>query len=224
MGIWDRLKELYSGDADLEHSVQTLLLSEFGAFAQKPEETLDQAFNRYNHLLSRMLKYNLERKVFEQKVKFVNCLNPEGESTVNTVNVHEQFKVYSLAKLVGILWSFEDKIKKLNVVSSLGNLTLVAKGKNVVDDSESDISDEQLTKEDKALMVSNPKSFFKKNFSRFRNHNHKSTYPAEKPQTDGFRGPKSDEEKKLTEDSGYDCHYCHGKNHLASDCMLRKMH
>jgi len=33
-----------------------------------------------------------------------------------------------------------------------------------------------------------------------------------------------DEEKKLTEDSGYDCHYCHGKNHLASDCMLRKMH
>jgi len=166
MGIWDRLKELYSGDADLEHSVQTLLLSEFGAFAQKPEETLDQAFNRYNHLLSRMLKYNLERKVFEQKVKFVNCLNPEGESTVNTVNVHEQFKVYSLAKLVAILRSFEDKITKMNVVSSLGNLTLVAKGKKVVDDSESDISDEQLTKEDKALMVSNPKRFSKKNFSR----------------------------------------------------------
>ena len=23
-------------------------------------------------------------------------------------------------------------------------------------------------------------------------------------------------------DSGYDCHYCNGKNHLAKDCMLRK--
>lgn len=34
-GIWDRLKELYSSDADLEHSVQTLLLSEFGAFVKK---------------------------------------------------------------------------------------------------------------------------------------------------------------------------------------------
>nr|KAJ0199171.1 hypothetical protein LSAT_V11C600328070 [Lactuca sativa] len=31
--IWDRLKELYSTDADFEHSTQTLLLSEFGSFA-----------------------------------------------------------------------------------------------------------------------------------------------------------------------------------------------
>ena len=30
--IWDRLKELYSTDEDLEHSIQTLLLSEFGVF------------------------------------------------------------------------------------------------------------------------------------------------------------------------------------------------
>lgn len=28
--IWDRLKELYYTDEDLEHSIQTLLLSEFG--------------------------------------------------------------------------------------------------------------------------------------------------------------------------------------------------
>ena len=34
--IWDRLKELYSTDVDLEYSTQTLLLSEFGAFAQNP--------------------------------------------------------------------------------------------------------------------------------------------------------------------------------------------
>ena len=24
-------------------------------------------------------------------------------------------------------------------------------------------------------------------------------------------------------DSGYDCNYCHGKNHLAKECMLRRM-
>lgn len=40
--IWDRLKELHSTDADLEHSTQTLLLSEFGAFTQKSEESLSQ--------------------------------------------------------------------------------------------------------------------------------------------------------------------------------------
>ena len=43
--IWDRLKELCSSDDDLEHSTQTLLLLEFGAFVQKPEESLDQTFN-----------------------------------------------------------------------------------------------------------------------------------------------------------------------------------
>ena len=35
--IWDRLKELYSNDEDLEHCIQTLLLSEFGDFKRKPE-------------------------------------------------------------------------------------------------------------------------------------------------------------------------------------------
>lgn len=88
-GIWDRLKELYSGDDDLEHSIQTLLLSEFGAFRQNSDETLDQTFNRFNHLLSRMLKYNLERKVIEQKVTFVNGLRSEWEATVNTIKAHE---------------------------------------------------------------------------------------------------------------------------------------
>ena len=29
-------------------------------------------------------------------------------------------------------------------------------------------------------------------------------------------------EKKLKGDSGVDCHYCNGANHLANDCMLRK--
>lgn len=30
------------------------------------------------------------------------------------------------------------------------------------------------------------------------------------------------EEKKLTGDSGYDCIYCNGNDHLARDCMLKK--
>ena len=38
--------------------------------------------------------------------------------------------------------------------------------------------------------------------------------------------PKKKEEKKenkLTGDSGYDCNYCHGENHLAKECMLRRL-
>ena len=89
--IWDRLKEIYSSDADLEHSIQTLLLSEFSAFAQKPEEKLDQTFNRFNHLLSRMLKHNIKYEKIEQKVTFMNELRSEWKAVVSTMKAHEQF-------------------------------------------------------------------------------------------------------------------------------------
>ena len=66
------MKELYSTNVDLEHSIQTLLLSEFGAFPKKPEWKLIQTFDRFNHLLSKMMKYGIERKVIEQKFTFMN--------------------------------------------------------------------------------------------------------------------------------------------------------
>ncbi|KAI3510498.1 hypothetical protein L1887_17545 [Cichorium endivia] len=139
--IWDRLQELYSGDADLEHSVQTTILSEFGLFSQASDETLTQTFNYYNHLLSRLLKYKIARSVIEQK-----------------------FKSYTLVKVMGILKSHEKEItSEAKTTTSLGSLALVAKGKNANDDdSESDFSDEELTSKDKALRVSNPKKFFKR--------------------------------------------------------------
>ena len=108
--IWDRLKELYSTDKDLEHSIKTLLLSEFGAFAQKSEETLLQTFDRYNHLLSKMMKHDIERKEIEQKVTFLNGLRPEWMAVVSIVKAHEQFKSYSLAKLMGILKSHDSTV------------------------------------------------------------------------------------------------------------------
>ncbi|XP_052626862.1 uncharacterized protein LOC128133449 [Lactuca sativa] len=164
--IWDRLKELYSSDADLEHSVQTMLLSEFGAFVQKYEEKLDQTFNRFNHLLSRMVKNNLKHEIIEQKVTFMNGLRSEWKAFVSTVKAHEEFKSYTLAKLVGILRSHEEEVtKEMKVVSSMGSLALVAKGKKTAEeDSESDLSESEISKEDKALLVSNPKNFYKKNF------------------------------------------------------------
>ena len=85
------LKELYSTGAYLEHSTQTLLLSEFGAFAQKTDENLSQAFNRYNHLFSRMTEHGIGRENIEQKVTFMNGLRFEWMVVVSTVKAHEQF-------------------------------------------------------------------------------------------------------------------------------------
>ncbi|XP_023734201.1 uncharacterized protein LOC111882066 [Lactuca sativa] len=164
--IWERLKELYSIDTDLKHSTHTLLLSEFGAFTQNPDENLSQTFNRYNHVLSRMTKHDIGREVIEQKVTFMNGLRSEWMTCVSTVKAHEQLKSYTLATLVGILKAHESEVsKEAKVVSSMGSLDLIAKGKIVaVDGSESDHSECDLTTEEYAMMVSNPKRFARKKF------------------------------------------------------------
>ena len=78
-------------------------------------------------------------------------------------------------------------------------------------------------------MVSNPRKFFKKNYSKF----NKSNFEAKKSfggslgykkrsEEEKERKSEEEKEKKLVGDSGYDGHYCNGKNHLAKDCVLRR--
>ncbi|KAL7593349.1 hypothetical protein Lser_V15G31515 [Lactuca serriola] len=221
--VWDRLRELYSTDEDLEHSIQTLLLSEFGEFRQGAEETVTQTFDRFNHLLSRMIKHDIERKLIEQKVTFLNGLRSEWRAVVSTVKAHEQFKSYSLAKLVGILKSQEKIVlQEKNVVSSLGSLALLSKSKAVMEDEDLNLEEYDLTSEDYAMMVSNPKRFIKKRFPSNKNRNWQGSYSSEKVNNE----PKVEEPKKESKadgDSGVSCYYYGGKNHYAKDCVLKKM-
>lgn len=41
---WDRLMELCSRDVEFTHSIQTTLLSEFGSFEQKFDETINKNY------------------------------------------------------------------------------------------------------------------------------------------------------------------------------------
>lgn len=123
------MKELYSSDYDLELSLQTTLPSEFESFIQKLEDILEQTVNRFNHLFRRMLMYNLQRKVIEEKVTFMNGLRSEWKPIVSTMKALEQFKNYSLMKQVGILKSHEKELmKEVKLVSCVGSLSLVTKG------------------------------------------------------------------------------------------------
>nr|KAJ0226213.1 hypothetical protein LSAT_V11C100043120 [Lactuca sativa] len=207
--IWDRLKELYSTDEYLEHSIQTLLLSEFDAFQQKPNEKLIQAFDRFNHLLSKMIKHDIGREVIEQKVTLLNGLRPEWMVVASTAKAHEQFKIYSLVKMVGILKSHESVVtKEAKVVSSMGSLALLYKTKNVAEDEEeSEMSECDLTSEEYAMMISNPKRLSRKKIPVAKKRNRK----------------KRRRRANCSETPGYDCNFCHDKNHFAKDCMLRKI-
>lgn len=112
---------------------------------------------------------------------------------------------------MGILKSHEDEVtKEAKLVSGIGSLALVGKGdkqkKSVLDDSEYDISDDDISKEDKVLMVSKPKKFFKKNFSRFRSKYKQGNSNYEKPRDESYNNSQNDDEKKekrLLGDYGY---------------------
>ena len=96
------------------------------------------------------MKHKIKRELIKQKMTFMNGLRSEWKALVSTMKAHEQFNNYSLVKLFGILRSHEDEVtSEGKVVSSMGSLALVAKGKNVADDGpESDLSDCELSKED----------------------------------------------------------------------------
>lgn len=88
------------------------------------------------------------------------------------------------------------------------------------------MSDCDLTCEEYAMMVSNPKKFARRKFPSNKNRNWQGSYSSEKMKEESKNFSQKDDDKKeskLVGDSGYDCNYCHGKNHFAKDCMLRKM-
>lgn len=54
---------------------------------------------------------------------FLNSIRPEWKSIITTIKAHEQFKTYSLSKMVGILKSHVTEVlKEAKFVPSVGLL------------------------------------------------------------------------------------------------------
>lgn len=56
--------------------VQKSLLSEFGPYRQKAGELINQVKERFNHLVIKLMKYNLKRELIDEKVTFMYGLTP----------------------------------------------------------------------------------------------------------------------------------------------------
>ena len=97
------------------------------------------------------------------------------------------------------------------MVSGMGSLALLSKGKNVDEEEEElDLSECDLTSEEYALMVSNPKRFARMKFPTSKNRNWQGSYNSEKAKEENKSTPQKEAEKKenkLVGDSGYDCNY-----------------
>ena len=224
--LWKKLKEMYGGNKKQLKSQQTAILSEFGLFKQKSNESLEQYFDRFNLLLSQLEKYELGRKPIEQKVTFLQGLKPEWKRISTTVKGHEQFDSYTIYKVYGVLKTHEDDVVEVEKTTPGGINALLSRSEKKVKfsspvlSSESEDSDDEA--EEKALMAYAQKKYYKNKYnsgSKFNKFAKNFANPEKKKKEDA---DSSEVKKELTEDSGYDCHFCNGKNHLAKDCMLKK--
>ena len=55
---------------------------------------------------------------------------------------------------------------------------------------------DEVTKGAKLVLSKGPKTFFKKNYSRFRNRNKQGNYNSEKPKDESFKNSCNEDEKK----------------------------
>ncbi|KAL4578457.1 hypothetical protein LXL04_014580 [Taraxacum kok-saghyz] len=223
--LWKKLGEMYAGNKRQLKSQQTAILSEFGAFKQKNGETLDQYFDRFNLLLSQLEKFELRRQPIEQKVAFLQGLKTDWKNISTTVKGHEQFDIYSIYEVYGVLKTHEDDVVETVKTTPGGINALLSKSEKKVKfsspvlSSESEDTDDET--EEKALMAYAQKKYYKNKYnsgSKFNKFAKNNAYPEKKKE----EKESSEEKKELLGDSGWDCNFCNGKNHLAKDCMLKK--
>ncbi|KAI3499681.1 hypothetical protein L1887_35486 [Cichorium endivia] len=128
------------------------------------------------------------------------------------VKSYENIEKYKLAALYNLLKSHEpDVVGRRSEMASSGSLALVSK-------EEQDSSDEDIA----AYVVDDNGDTPKPEIFTSKEENSKLSTPKPSEKLTSESTKEKSEEKKISGDSGYDCNYCHGKNHFAKDCMLRK--
>ena len=168
--IWDKLKIMYGANEKQRKSQQTAVLSEFGAFKQKSDESLEQCFDRFNMLLSQLEKFDLGRQSIEQKVTFLQGLKVEWKNISTTVKGHEKFDEYSIYELFGLLKTHEDDVVEVMKATPGGANALLTKSDKKVkfatpeQSTESEESDDDEA-EEKALMAYAQRKFYKNKFN-----------------------------------------------------------
>ncbi|KAI3510699.1 hypothetical protein L1887_17832 [Cichorium endivia] len=164
------------------------------------------------------------------------------------VKSYENIEKYKLAALYNLLKSHEpDVVGRRTELAGCGPLALVSKDDDETSDEDIVAYMVDDNGETVALYAANnrrfKKPFFENNSGKpfiktFNKPNFNSKPKPEifTPKDDNLKSPapkpsenqtsesskEKMEGKRISDDSGYDWNYCHGKNHFAKDCMLRK--
>ncbi|GJT49165.1 retrovirus-related pol polyprotein from transposon TNT 1-94 [Tanacetum coccineum] len=204
--IWDTLLITHQGNSQVKDNKIDLLVQQYEQFTIPEEESIDNAFARFNTIITSLkaLDEGFSSKNYVRK--FLRALHPKWRAKVTTIEESKDLTSLSLAELIKNLKVYEVIIKndsKMVKGKREQNKSLALKAKKESSDEDSSNSDSE--DEEYAMAVKEFKKFFKRRgrFARQPRDERKS-----------FQRSRSDKDGK----SERKCFRCGDPNHFIGEC------
>jgi hypothetical protein len=206
--IWNSLLITHQGNSQVKDNKIDLLVQQYEQFTIPEEESIDNAFARFNTIITSLkaLDESFSSKNFVRK--FLRALHPKWRAKVTAIEESKNLSTLQLDELIGNLKVYEAIIKKdFEMVKGKKeqskSIALKARKASSDEDSSTSESDD----EEYAMAVRDFKKFFKRR-GRFVRQPHDERKTLQRNKDD--KGSKS--ERK--------CFKCGDPNHLIGRCPM----
>ncbi|GJT50854.1 hypothetical protein Tco_0977011 [Tanacetum coccineum] len=204
--IWDTLLITHQGNSQVKDNKIDLLVQQYEQFTIPEEESIDNAFARFNTIITSLkaLDEGFSSKNYVRK--FLRALHPKWRAKVTAIEESKDLTSLSLDELIGNLKVYEVIIKNDSEMvkgKREQNRSLALKAKK--ESSDEDISTSDSEDEEYAMAVRDFKKFFNRR-GRFvrQQHNERNVSQRNKDDTNG------NGERKYFK--------CGDSNHLIGEC------
>ncbi|GKC30061.1 copia protein [Tanacetum coccineum] len=202
--IWDTLLITHQGNSQVKDNKIDLLIQQYEQFTIPEEESIDNAFARFNTIITSLkaLDEGFSSKNYVRK--FIRALHPKWRARVTAIEESKDLTSLSLDELIGNLKVYEVIIKNdFEIVKGKReqNRSLALKDKKESSNEDSSNSDSE--DEEYAMAVKEFKKFFKKRgrFARQPRDERKS-----------FQRSRNGKSKRK-------CFRCGDPNHFIRECL-----
>jgi hypothetical protein len=206
--IWNSLLITHQGNNQVKDNKIDLLVQQYEQFTIPEEESIDNAFARFNTIITSLkaLDENFSSKNFVRK--FLRALHPKWRAKVTAIEESKNLSTLQLDELIGNLKVYEAIIKKDSEMvkgkrEQSKSITLKARKESNNEDSSSSESED----EEYAMAVRDFKKFFKRR-GRFVRQPH-----------DERRTPQKNNDDKYIKNERK-CFKCGDPNHRIGKCPM----
>ena len=161
--IWDSLLITHQGNSQVKDNKIDLLVQQYEQFTIPEEESIDNAFARFNTIITSLkaLDENFSSKNFVRK--FLRALHPKWRAKVTAIEESKNLSTLQLDELIGNLKVYEAIIKKdSEMVKGKREQSKSIALKAKKDSSDEECSTSKSDDEEYAMAVRDFKKFFKR--------------------------------------------------------------